>query len=59
MLFPILGPSSLPFVVAQHDERHANRIAFVLEWCRMTDTEHTATSGSNKEEADSVATAVF
>jgi len=31
MLFPILGPSSLPVVVAQPDERHANRTAFVLE----------------------------
>jgi len=34
MLFPTLGPSSLPVVVAQPDERHAN-----LEWY-MTDTEH-------------------
>jgi len=47
MLFPILGPSSLPVLVAQSDERHANRTASVLE-C-MTDTEHT-TSGSNEEE---------
>jgi len=31
MIFPILGPSSLPVVVAQPDERHANRIASVLE----------------------------
>jgi len=31
-LFPILGPSSLPIVVAQFDERHANRTASVLEW---------------------------
>jgi len=27
-----LGQSSLPVVVAQPDERHANRTAFVLEW---------------------------
>jgi len=32
MLFPILGPSSLSVVVTQPDERHANRIASVLEW---------------------------
>jgi len=32
MLFPILRPSSLPIVVAQPDERHANKIASVLEW---------------------------
>jgi len=32
MLFPILGPSSLSVVVAQPDERHANRTASVLEW---------------------------
>jgi len=32
MLFPILGPSSLPVVVAQPDERNANRTASVLEW---------------------------
>jgi len=31
-VFLILGPSSLPCVVAQPDERHANRTAFVLEW---------------------------
>jgi len=30
MLLPTLGPSSLPVVVAQPDERHANRAAFVL-----------------------------
>jgi len=27
-----LGPSSLPAVVAQPDERHANRTAFVVKW---------------------------
>jgi len=27
-----LERSSLPVVVAQPDERHANRTAFVLEW---------------------------
>jgi len=36
MLFPILGPSSLPVVVAQSDERPANRIASVLEWYDKT-----------------------
>jgi len=47
MLFPILGPStsSLPVVVVQPDERHANRTAFVLEW---TDTGQSTTSGSNE-----------
>jgi len=46
MLFPTLGPSSLSVVMAQPDERHANRTASC--WSGMTDTEHT--SGSNKEE---------
>jgi len=32
MLLPTLGPSSLPVVVAQPGERHANRAAFMLEW---------------------------
>jgi len=32
MLFSTLGPSSLHVVVAQPDERHANRIVSVLEW---------------------------
>jgi len=32
MLFPILGPSSLPVVVGQPDERYANRTASVLAW---------------------------
>jgi len=32
MLFPTLGPSSLPVVVTQPDKRHANRTAAVLEW---------------------------
>jgi len=32
MLFPILEPSSLPVVVAQPDERRANRTASVLKW---------------------------
>jgi len=32
MLFPTLEPSSLPVVVAQPDERYANRTACVLEW---------------------------
>jgi len=45
MLFPMLRLSSLPVMVVQSDERHANRTASVLEG--MTVTEHT-TSGSNK-----------
>jgi len=32
MLFSILGPNSLPVVVAQADEKHANKTASVLEW---------------------------
>jgi len=32
MLFPIFGACRLPVVVAQPDERHANRTASVLEW---------------------------
>jgi len=32
ILFPTLGPSSLPIVVTQPDERHANRTASMLEW---------------------------
>jgi len=39
MLFPTLGPSSLPVVVAQPDERSD-----------VTDTEHSKTSISNEEE---------
>jgi len=46
MLFSTLGPSSLPVVVAQPDERHANRTASMLEWY-MTDTQH-VTSDLNK-----------
>jgi len=42
MLFPTLWSSSLPVVVAQPDERHANRAASVLEW-------YDTTSGSNEE----------
>jgi len=62
MLIPTLGTSSLPVVVAQPDERHANRTASVLEWYEtkdmqteqllcwsgMTDTEHSAIFGSNE-----------
>jgi len=47
MLFSNFGPSSLPVVVAQPDERHANRTASVLE---LYDKEHSTTSGSNEEE---------
>jgi len=32
MLFPTLGPSSLSVVVAQPNEKHANRSASMLEW---------------------------
>jgi len=32
MLFSTLGASSLPVVVVQPDESHANRTASVLEW---------------------------
>jgi len=32
MLFSTLGQSSLPVMVDQPDERHANRTASVLEW---------------------------
>jgi len=32
ILFPTLGPSSLPVVVAQPDKRQLNRTATVLEW---------------------------
>jgi len=38
MLFPVLGTSSLPVVVAQPNEKHANRTPSVLEWYK-TDTE--------------------
>jgi len=40
MLFPILGPSSLPGVVAQFEEQ-------LLCWSGITDTAHT-TSGSKR-----------
>jgi len=46
MLFPTLGLSSLPVMVAQPDERHANRTASVLEWYDRYG-EHT-TSSSKK-----------
>jgi len=58
-----LGPSSLPVVVAQPDERHANRAASVLSltkdmqteqllcWSGMTDTEHSTKFSSNEEES--------
>jgi len=48
MLFPILGPSSLPVEVAQSHERHANRTASELEW--YNNTEHSTTSSSNEEQ---------
>jgi len=49
MLFPILGPNSLSVVVAQPDERHANRTASVLEWYGRHRA-HSTTSGLNEEE---------
>jgi len=45
MLFLTLGPSSLPVVVAQPDESHANRAAY-----KWTNTEHCTISSSNEEE---------
>jgi len=47
MLFPILGPSSRPIMVAQPGEGHATEQ--LLCWSGMTDTEHT-TTGSNEED---------
>jgi len=47
MLFPTLESSSLPVVVAQPDEGHANRT--VLCWSGMTGIEHRITSSSNEE----------
>jgi len=52
MLFLTLGPSSLPVVVAQPDKRHANRIAFVLEWY---DRHRVYTTSSSNEEEESAA----
>jgi len=49
MLFSILQPSSLPVVVAQPDERHANRAAFVLEWY-----DRYRAFGSNEEDASGI-----
>jgi len=47
MLFPTLGPSKLPIVVAQPNERHVNRKA--SDWSGMANTELGTTSGSNEE----------
>jgi len=44
MLFLNLRPSILPVVLAQSDEKHANRTASVLEW-------YDRYRGSNEEEA--------
>jgi len=46
-------------VVAQPDERHANRTASVLEWydrhrAKYNDTEQSTTSSSNEEEAKEI-----
>jgi len=43
------GPSSLPVVVAQPDQRHANRTASMLEWYDRHRA-YSITSGSDKEE---------
>jgi len=32
MLFPTLGPNSLPVVMAQPDEKHANTVKQLLCW---------------------------
>jgi len=46
MLFPTLGPSSLPVVVAQlTKDMQAEQL---LCWSGMTDTERSTTSGSNE-----------
>jgi len=50
MLFPTLGPSSLSVMVAQSDERHANRAAAVLEWYNRHRAYSSTTSSSNEEE---------
>jgi len=50
MLLLILGPSSLPVVVAQPDERHANRTASVLLWYDRTQS--ITTSCSNEEDVN-------
>jgi len=40
MLFPILGPSSLPVVVTQPDERHTNKTSSVLQWYDRHSIQH-------------------
>jgi len=50
MLFPTVESSSLSIVVAQSNERHANRTASVLEWYDRHRV-YSTTSGSNEEEA--------
>jgi len=45
MLFPTLGPSSLPVAKDMQTEQ-------LLCWSGMTDTEHSTTSSSNEEEED-------
>jgi len=51
MLFPTLEPSSLPIVVAQPDETHANIRASVLE-CNDRRKAYSTTSGLNEEEEE-------
>jgi len=48
-LFPSLRQSSLPVVVAQSDERHANRTVFLLDWY---DRHRAYNTSSNEEEED-------
>jgi len=49
MLFPTLGPSSQLVVVAQPDERHANRAASLLEWYDRHRAMSTTSSSSEEE----------
>jgi len=47
MLFPISGLSSLSVMVAQPDERHANRTASVLEWYETQSIHHLVQTKKN------------
>jgi len=48
MLFSTLAPSSLPVVVGQPEERHANRAASVLKWYdRQSIVQHLAQTKKN------------
>jgi len=48
MLFPPLGPISLPVVVAQPDKSYANKTDSMLEWYDRHRA-YSMTSGSNEE----------